>query len=138
MLPLKLFSKSLGLVFVFTTIYKQHNHRLIHHKVSWVLRFDGAIKEGDWRNIIKHDRVLNSFTKAKVEKVEHDAKVAQSSFKAYLSGLASEMAVGLYQKNKSIKKVIFSNSSNIYLPLGFLELDKYIISLYHKIINNLV
>ena len=27
--------------------------------------FDVAIKEGDWRNIIKYDSALNSFTKAK-------------------------------------------------------------------------
>ena len=46
--------------------------------------FDGAIKEGDWRNIIKHDSALNSFTKAKGGKVSYGAKVVQSSLKAYL------------------------------------------------------
>ena len=33
-LPVKLSTQSLGLKFVVTAIYKQHNHRLIHHKVS--------------------------------------------------------------------------------------------------------
>ena len=37
--------------------------------------FDGAIKEGHWRNIVKHDNALNSFTKAKLGKVSYDAKV---------------------------------------------------------------
>ena len=32
-LPLKLFSQSLGLVLVFTTSYKQHKHRLTYRKV---------------------------------------------------------------------------------------------------------
>ena len=50
-----------------------------------VEEFDGAIKEGDWRNIIKHDSALNSFTKVKGGKVSCDAKVIQSSLKTYLS-----------------------------------------------------
>ena len=53
------------------------------------------IKEGDWRNMIKYDSALNSFTKAKGGKVSYDAKVVQSSLKAY------GMAVGLYQKKRS-------------------------------------
>ena len=56
MLPLKLFSQSLGLLFVFTTIYKQHNHRLNTPQSFVVVEgFDGTINEEDWRNIIKHD-----------------------------------------------------------------------------------
>ena len=38
-------------------------------------RFDGAIKEGNWTNIIKYDSALNSFTKAKEGKVSYDAQV---------------------------------------------------------------
>ena len=52
---------------------------------------DGAIKEGDWRNIIKHDGALNSFTKAKGGKVLYDAKVVQSSSKAYLNPVVGQV-----------------------------------------------
>ena len=37
--------------------------------------FDGAIKEGNWTNIIKYDSALNSFTKAKEGKLSYDAQV---------------------------------------------------------------
>ena len=80
--------------------------------------FEGAIKERDWRNIIKHGSALNSFAKAK----------------AYLNptvGLV-EWQLGLYQKNRSIKKVIVFYNSYVYLPLGLLRFDKYIISLHHE------
>ena len=52
--------------------------------------FDGAIKDGNWRNIIKHD-TLNSFTKAKVGKVSYDSKVVQSSLNNYLNSAAGQM-----------------------------------------------
>ena len=39
--------------------------------------FDGAIKEGDWKNIIKNDSALNSFAKVKGRKLSYDAKVVQ-------------------------------------------------------------
>ena len=86
-LPLKLFSQSLGLVFVFTTIYKQRNHRLIHRKVSQRLKDLMERSRGEWRNIIKHDKALNSFTKTKRGKLSYDAKVVQSSLKAYLNSV---------------------------------------------------
>ena len=49
------------------------------------------IKEGDWRNMIKYDSALNSFTKAKGGKVSYDAKVAQSSLKAYLNSAVRQV-----------------------------------------------
>ena len=103
-LPLKLFSQSLWLVFVFTNIYKQHNHRLNTLQSFIVVEgFDGTIKEEDWKNIIKNDS-------QKSKRRESIIRYKSSSvlFKSLLkfSDLASEMAVGLYQKNRSIKKVI--------------------------------
>ena len=54
--------------------------------------FNVAIKEGDWRNIIKHDSALNSFTKAKGGGgVSHDAKVVQSSLKSYLNSAVEQV-----------------------------------------------
>ena len=43
--------------------------------------FAGAIKEGDWRNILKHNSALNSFTKTKGGRggVSYDAKGVRSS-----------------------------------------------------------
>ena len=48
-------------------------------------------KGGDWRNIIKHDEALNSFTKAKRGKLSYDAKVVQSSLKAYLNSAVEQV-----------------------------------------------
>ena len=56
-----------------------------------VERFDGAIKDGNWRNTIKHESTLNSFTKAKVGKVSYDSKVVQSSLNNYLNSAAGQM-----------------------------------------------
>ena len=69
---------------------------------------DGAIKEGDWKNIIKHDGALNSFTKAKGGESIIRCKSCSVIFKSLLksSDWASEISVGLYQKSRSIKKVI--------------------------------
>ena len=53
--------------------------------------FDGAIKGEDWRNIIKHDEALNSFTKTKRGKLSYDAKVVQSSLKAYLNSAVEQV-----------------------------------------------
>ena len=53
--------------------------------------FDGAIREGYSRNIIKHDSALNSFAKAKEGKVSCDAKVIQSSLKAYLNSAVGKL-----------------------------------------------
>ena len=110
MLPLKLFSQSLGLVFVFTTIYKQHNHRLNTLQSFIVVEgFDGMIKEEDWKNIIKHDS-QKSKRRESIIRCKRCSVAFQSLLK--FSDLASEMAVGLYQKNRSIKKVIvFCNST---------------------------
>ena len=110
MLPLKLFSQSLGLLFVFTTIYKQHNHRLNTPQSFVVVEgFDGTINEEDWRNIIKHDS-QKSKRRESIIRCKRCSVAFQSLLK--FSDLASEMAVGLYQKNRSIKKVIvFCNST---------------------------
>ena len=79
--------------------------------------FDGAIKEGDWRSIIKHDSALNRFTKVKGGKVSYDAKSCSVIFKSLLkfSGRVSGMTVGLYQKNRSIKKFIVFFITVIYI-----------------------
>ena len=53
--------------------------------------FDGAIKEGNWRNIIKHDSALNSFTKAQVGKVSYDSKIVQSSLKDHLNSAVGQV-----------------------------------------------
>ena len=40
--------------------------------------FDGTIKEGFWGNIVRSDRALTSFTKAKEGRVTYDAKSSSS------------------------------------------------------------
>ena len=59
--------------------------------------FDGAIKERDWRNIIKHNSALNSFTKAKGGGSIIRCKSCSVIFKSLLkfTGQASGMAMGL-------------------------------------------
>ena len=106
MLLLKVFSQSLGLVFVFTTIYKQQSSSYTPQGFIDIEGFDEVIKEGDWRNIIKHESALNSFTKAKGGKVSYNGKVVQSSLKTYLSSAVRqvEWQWDYYQKNRSIKK----------------------------------
>ena len=91
-----------------------HNYLRTTQSSSYTLSFidvegfDGAMTGEYWRNIIKHDNALNSFTKAKGGGSIIQCKNCSVIFKSLLtfSNRASGMAVALNQKNRSIKKAI--------------------------------